>query len=879
MPAFMKRIARRTRALLRRDTVNRDLDDEVRLHLELEAEDLARTRRLTPDEARRQALIAFGGVERYKEAHRDARGVRWMDELSGDLRYALRALRRTPVFSLSAMLVLALGIGSGTAVFTAVDAVLVSRLPYPRDDRLVRIYEQNSPTNLFGTSAVDFLAIESQQRSFFAVGAARPSIAAVSVGGEPRRTAVGYATAGFFRALGVSVALGRNVEATDNRWGAPAIAVVTHAFATQNLGGDTTALGRTIHVGGAAYTVVGVMPRGVAGLTGLSAGVWPALQLAPPSRRGPFNLRIIARLTDDATPASAARDLAAISARIFPIWRSSLQDSELRLTPYPLRRVMLGDAPRTLGVLAAAVGLVLLIAVANVASLMLVRAAGRWREVSLRATLGATRGRIARLLVTESVALALAGGLAGIAVGALGLHVLVAIGPHVPRLEEARLDARAVAFALAVALLAGVVVGAYPVLHLLRGRVATLQEGERTVGGTRRATALRAAFVVAEFALALPLLAAAGLLLNSFLRLQRVDPGFDPSHVLTVSVALPTARYRSDTALATYWTRALAEVRRIPGVAGAGLGSAMPPDDPSVDENNFNLIDHPVAPGAAQPVVPWPVVSTDYFLALGVPLLDGRLFGPQDTAGAPPVVLVSRSWARHYFPDGTAVGRTLISGGCTSCPPTTVVGVVGDVKYAGLGGTADAAYDPMTQGWPTVVDLFVHTNGPPSALLARVRAALRAVEPDVALDDAAPMEDQLHAAVAQPRHITTLILALAVAALLLAAIGIFGLLSYTVSARRREIGVRVALGAPHGMVIGLIVRRGMTHAVVGAAMGLAVAVAATRGMAGALFQVSPTDPLTLGAVTALLLCVALVASWLPARRAAAIDPVEAMRSE
>jgi ABC-type antimicrobial peptide transport system permease subunit len=208
-----------------------------------------------------------------------------------------------------------------------------------------------------------------------------------------------------------------------------------------------------------------------------------------------------------------------------------------------------------------------------------------------------------------------------------------------------------------------------------------------------------------------------------------------------------------------------------------------------------------------------------------------------------------------------------------------VVGVVGDVKYAGLGGTADAAYDPMTQGWPTVVDLFVHTNGPPSALLARVRAALRAVEPDVALDDAAPMEDQLHAAVAQPRHITTLILALAVAALLLAAIGIFGLLSYTVSARRREIGVRVALGAPHGMVIGLIVRRGMTHAVVGAAMGLAVAVAATRGMAGALFQVSPTDPLTLGAVTALLLCVALVASWLPARRAAAIDPVEAMRSE
>ncbi len=318
-------------------------------------------------------------------------------------------------------------------------------------------------------------------------------------------------------------------------------------------------------------------------------------------------------------------------------------------------------------------------------------------------------------------------------------------------------------------------------------------------------------------------------------------------------------------------------MRQVSGVLDAGLGSSIPPDDGGNSNNNFDLIDRPVPAGTAQPTAAWPTVTAEYFKALGVPLLEGRLFTPADTGSAPPVVVVSRAWARHYFPDGTAVGRHLISGGCTSCPPTTVVGVVGDVKYEGLGGRADAAYDPVTAGWSRDLNLFVRTAAAPAEVLDRVRAALRSVDPAVPLDDAAPMEDRLYASVAQPRHWTALLGGFAVAALVLAAVGIFGMLSYTVRTRRREIGVRMALGARPHAVVAMIVRWGMGLALLGAALGLGVALLWTPRIADSLFDVSATDPLTLVAVTVLLLLVALLACWFPARRAAAISPVEAIR--
>ncbi len=880
MSTLIRRAMRRLRALVHRDALERELDEELRLHVALEAAELERLHHLSPGDARRRALVAFGGIERYKEAHRDARGVRWLDELRQDVRYAARALRRSPTFTVSAVAILALGIGACTAVFSAIDAVVLSHLPYPRDDQLVRIYERNSPTNQFGLSVADFQAIGSWQRVFSDVGMVRSADAPVTAGAVPLQTAVGYTTSGFFRALGVRTVVGRGLLPADDSAGAPPAAVVTHAFAAQQLGGDRAAVGRAIDVDGTGYTVVGVLDPRVKILSGRTA-VWPDMQPRKPARRGPFGLLVVARMKDGVTLADAARDLASISRREFVVWQASFQDRDAVLVPWSLRRTILGDAPQSLGLFAAAVVLVMLIAIANVAGLMLVRAAGRWREVSLRAVLGATRTRIARLLITESILVSLAGAAAGVALGVGGLRVLKTIGPHVARLNEARMNAHAVLFAVVVALVAGIAIGAYPVIHLSRGGTSDgVLGGERAVGGTRRAYMLRAGLVVAEFALALPLLAAAGLLLNSFVRLQRVNPGFDAAHVLTMSVQLPAPRYANDTAVAAYWTRALDAVRAVPGVAAAGLGGQQPLSaDQGLDENNFDLLDRPVPAGTAQPVTPWTVVTADYFTALGVPLVQGRMFAPNDTGGAHPVVIVSRSWAHHYFPDGTAVGRRLFSGGCTSCPPSTIIGVVGDVAYAGLADVPEGAYEPLTEGWGRSLFLFVRTRGSPSEAIPGVRSALRAVEPAVTLADAQSMDARLAASMADPRHATTLVGAFALAAALLAAIGIFGTLSYTVSMRRREIGVRLALGARREAVTRMFVRRGMAQAALGAGLGVIAALIATRWLSATLYQVSATDPATLGGVIAALLVVGLAASWAPARRAAAIDPAEAMRAE
>jgi predicted permease len=876
-PVF-RRALRRFRALIHRGQLDRELDDELTLHVALEAAELERLHSLSSSEARRRALVAFGGVERYKEAHRDARGVRWLDELRQDVRYAARALRRSPAFTISAVAILALGIGACTAVFSAIDAVVIAHLPYPNDDRLVRIYERTSPTNQFGLSVADVQAIESWQTVFTDVGMVRSGDVPVTAGATPQRTSVGYATSGYFRALGIGTVHGRGLRAADDSVASPPVAVVSHTFAVQQLGGERAAVGRTIGVDGTDYTVVGVLDPSLASR---STDVWPDAQPRKPSRRGPFGLLVVARMKDGVTIHQAARDLASVSRREFVVWQATFQDRGAVLVPISLRRVVLGDAPQSIGVFAAAVVLVMLIAVANVAGLMLVRAAGRWREVSLRAVLGATRTRIARLLITESIMVSLAGAVAGVALGEGGLRVLLALGPHWTRLDQARMNAHAILFAVLVALVAGLVIGAYPVVHLARGGTADgVLGGERSVGGTRRAHTLRAGLVVAEFALALPLLAAAGLLLNSFLRLERVNPGFDVAHVLTISVSLPAQRYANDTAVATYWTRALDAVRAVPGVAAAGLADQLPlSGDELGDENNFDLLDRPVPAGTAQPVTPWTVVTPDYFAALGVRLVEGRMFAPTDTGGPHPVVIVSRSWAHRYYRDGTAVGRKMFSGGCTSCPPSTIIGVVGDVAYKGLADTPEGAYEPLTEGWGRSLDLVVRTRSAPTEAIPGVSAALRGVEPGVTLADAGPMGARLTDEMADPRHVATLVGAFALAAALLAAIGIFGTLSYTVSMRRREIGVRLALGARGEAVTGMFVRRGMTQAALGAVLGLAAALVATRWLSAALYQVSATDPVTFGAVIIALLLVALAASWAPARRAAAIDPAEAIRTD
>ncbi len=602
MPAGAHRIRQVAAALLGRRSLERDLDDEVRLHLELEAEELVRMRGLAPAEARRQAAIAFGGVERWKEAHRDARGVRWLEELSQDLRYSLRGLIRSPGYFLACTLLLTLGIGGATAMFSAVHAVLLAQLPYRDPDELVRIYQRYT-NNQFGVSVVDVQAVIAQQRTMSAVGAVRLGRVALSAGGELERVLSARATAGFLEALDVRPARGRALQPDDDRPDAPPVVIVSDAYARRALGGAAAAVGRSVTIDGKVYGVVGVLPDMPHNPGGVAADVWTPARFPLPERRGPFGIRMVGRLRAGATLADAERDLAGISERIFPQWASSFQDSMARLTPVPLRTTIIGDAGKTLWIFTAAAGLVLLIAVVNVASLTMVRSAGRSREVNLRTVLGATRARLLRLMLTESLVLSLIGAATGIAAGAAGLRVLGAVLQGMPRLAEAHLDLSAIAFAVAAALIAGVVIGAYPVALLLgRTPAGALQHGARSVGAGRGTRALRAVFVIGEFALALPLLAGAGLLLNSFVRLQRVDPGFDPARIATMTVSLPGARYGESDAVAGFWARALPRVREVPGVAFAGLADAVPPDDGNVDVNNFDLADRPVSPGQSQPV-------------------------------------------------------------------------------------------------------------------------------------------------------------------------------------------------------------------------------------------------------------------------------------
>lgn len=398
------------------------------------------------------------------------------------------------------------------------------------------------------------------------------------------------------------------------------------------------------------------------------------------------------------------------------------------------------------------------------------------------------------------------------------------------------------------------------------------------IGGGRATRAVRGGFVVAQFALALPLLTISGLLLAGFLRLQQIDPGFDPRNVLTVQVSLPAGQYDSAQDVRSYWTRALPRVREIAGVRSVGLGSSMPPDDFGWSNDNFNLIDKPTAPGTAEPSAAWPTVDAGYFEALGIPILEGRPFASSDT-GTAPVVLVTRAWAQKYYPGESPIGKTMTRGGCVECPLTTVIGVVDDVYYTGLTGPRDALHSPVTEIWPRSLVLFVQTAGAPENLATAVREALRSVDPSVPLDDIASLEERMYGAMALPRQWAALVGAFAVTALALAAVGIFGMLSYMVGTRRREIGVRLALGAKRLSVVRMIVMNGLTLATVGSAIGVAASLAATRAMSASLYDVGTTDTRTLALAALVLLSVAVLACWMPARRAAAIDPLEALRHE
>ncbi len=803
--------------------------------------------------------------------------ARTLEAVAADARYALRGLRRSPGFALTAILTLALGIGSTSAVFSAVNAVLLAPLPYPQSERLVRIFQQNSPTNRWTISNADWQAIKEQQRTFESVALLRPGGAALSINGQAEWVRAGWVTSGFFRTLGVKLARGRGFQEGDDTRGQPPGVVVSEDFWERHFGrGDP--IGRTLVLDQLSYAVVGVLPGGMQQHAGMRAEVWPILQLPTPTRRGPFGFVGIGRLRSGVTHDAAARDLADISERIFPLWVAGFQDRTARLTPYSLRDVVVGDASKSLTVLLGAVALVLVIAVANVANLVLVRSMPRTRELAVRTALGAPRARIARQLLTESVVLGSLGGLLGLVVAALGLEALTVLGPDLPRMDEATLDLRAVAFTVAVALLSGALVGIYPlVLSMTRSLASSMRSGDRGAGAGQGTRLFQSILVAGEFALALPLLLGAGLLLQSLLNLQHVNPGFDARRLLTARISLPAVTYTDSSTIRRFWDDALRSIREVPGVVEVGLTSSLPPDSFG-ETNNFDLLDKPVEPGGVEPVAPWAWVTPKLFPALGVPLIQGRLFHETDDGDAPPVVVVSRAWAERYFPGQAAIGKRLYAGGCRECDASTVVGVVGDVKYEGLTGSGEAVYEPAQQDQRESY-LVIRTAGAPTSVVGPIRDRIRALDPDAPIRDLATMEDRLSDSVANPRRLTWLLGAFATSAVVLAALGVFGVLSYIVEQQRREIGVRIALGANRSAIVGMVLRRGMARSLIGLAGGVVISLQGMRVLQSVLFGVDATDWTTLASTSLLLLAVAFLACWLPGRSAARIQPIEVLKGE
>ena len=870
-------------ASLRRSTIERDLDDEVQFHIDkLTEKNVAHG--MTPDEARRAALLAFGGRERFKE---DARGEvlnRGFEDFRQDLRYGFRTLRKSPGFTTVATLSLALGIGANTAVFSVVNAVVLQPLPYAEPEQLVNIAVKDDdkprPSTL---STADFRAVAEQARSFSAIGAVNHVSGGVTLTGHgaPEQIQATRVTAGVIPALGVQPLMGRTALPAEDRTGGARVVVLSHRFWRERYAGSSDALGQTLTLEGAPHTIIGVMPPGFNLPNRPNDELWPVLQLESPEWRAPFWLRIYGRLAPGVSLPQATAELATIAASV----KKQYPDSppEWSYVAADLKNYLVGDAGSTVLILYGAVALILLMASANVANLSLARATTRLPELALRSALGAGRRRLVRQLVTESLLIAGLGGVVGLVIAYLGTDVIATAMPrNMPHVREIRIDGWVLGFTAAIAVLTGIAIGLVPALQLPHDRLgAELHEGGRGASRSGRRRRFAAGLVIGEFALALTVLVSAGLAVNSLLRLQRVDAGVQEEGLLIVKLAIPEARYPEGSPIDAFYDDALRRVRQIPGVTSAAVSMAVPPHR-LVMTNPFTPEGKIYAPGESAPVAEELLVSPEYFTALGIPLRRGRAFTDFDRDGAPGVAIVNETFARRSFPGTEALGRWIQTGSPDpDAEKLTIVGIVPDVKYGGLSAAPEPTiYVPFKQHlWWRSMYLIARTSGDPLAQVNAVRAAITGIDPEVPLHEVQTMEGLIGESVAEPRFRALLLAAFGVLALVLASAGIYGVLSYTVNQRRRETGVRLALGATASDVIRLVVRDGMRLAFVGVAIGIALSVATTRLLRSILFEVSPLDPLTFASMAVFLTAVGFLACAIPARRASRTDPMTAIRAE
>jgi predicted permease len=874
----------RVKALFGRGRIERELDEEVRFHL-AKREEHYEARGLAPDEARRAARIRFGNALAIREQAREAWSFRVPEALLQDGRFALRVLARTPAFTAMAVLSLAVGIGGNAAMFSLVNAILLRPLPYPQADRLVRL------TGFYPKGAVE--AMQADRRAFDVAGVSTEQEFNLTGSGEAARLSGATVSANLFSVLGRGAALGRTFEAGDDRPGRDAIVLLGQSLWRSRFGGDPAVLGRTIVLEGVPRQVVGVMP---AGFHFPEPGVqlWVPLRLDPSQADDYWGygwMPLVARLQPGVTLEQANGELRALLARVRPLfpWPSPSWNADAAVLP--LQEDLVREVRPRLLVLQAAVAIVLLIACANVAALLLSRSAARRRELALRAALGAGRGRILRQLLTESVALSLLGGSAGIALAYGLLAGLRSLMPADARgFTSVAVDGGVLAFVTALSVLCGLLFGIAPALHGAKPDLADAMKagGRRSDASGASATPLRSSFIAAEVALAVVLTVGAGLLIRTLWGLTHVDPGFRPRQTLAVPVSPNPAACEERAACIALYDDLLRRAASLTGVSAVAAANAVPlrGEQPLLP---VELEGHPLE--AANPTAPllWAgTVTPSYFAVLGIPVRHGRGFEAADGESAEAVVVVSEETARRFWPGQNAVGKRIRV--VWEREWRTVVGVVGDVRHYALSGRAPdeimgALYMPYAQGTaldrrvPRALSLLVRSAAEPRELAGALRGLVASVNPDLPVGEARPLEAVVADSVEEPRSMMWLFAAFAGCALLLAAIGTYGVVAWAAAQRRYEIGVRVAVGATRRDIVTLVVGHSVRLVLLGLGVGVAAALALGRTLSTFLYGVSPADPATFAVVVAVLLGTALVAGYLPGRRAAAIDPVRALRSE
>ncbi|HWH52201.1 MAG TPA: ABC transporter permease [Gemmatimonadaceae bacterium] len=882
-------LSRGLRVLGHRAATDEQISNEVDHYVDLAAAEHVR-RGLAPDAARRAARLEVGNPTVAREAVRAYGWENAVESVAADVRFALRRLRHNPSFAVVTILTLALGIGATTTIFSAVYPVLLAPLPYPDGSQLVTISDRRFDGSPAPATYGTYSEIAARARSFSLLAAAdrwQPTLTGTN---EPERLSGQRVTASYFATLGVRPVAGRTFTAEEDRVGGPRVVVVSDRLVRRRFAGENGIVGSMIRLDDENYLVVGVMPAGFVDMLAPTADAWMPMQRRA---QAPFNsvewghhYRIVGRLRAGVSPQSAAREVATIGQDsipefVRPIWAHMAGGMLVR----PLRDDITHDARPALIAVIGAVLLLLAIACVNVTNLLLAQRGQRRGELAMRTALGAGQSRLVRQQVTECLALASIGGVAGLALATAGVRALVALAPAtLPRVDAIRLDAGVFTFALGATTLVGLLIGFSSVLDARTGRAPIherLQQGSRRSTGGR--VAARRALVAAEVALAIVLLASAGLLMRSMARLFAIDPGFNSSHLLTLQVAEAGHAYESDTARMRFFDDALDAVRHLPGVRAAAFTSQLPLSD-QLDGYGYELQSKPSSkPGENGSALRY-AVTPGYFQAMGIPLRDGRYLDADDRPGYPEAVVISESLARLLFGDRNPIGERMRFGpeaGSTR-PWDEIVGVVGDVKQQSLAGSeTDAFYVAIGQwGWvDNVQSIVVRTANDAAALAPTVERAIWSVDGNQPIQRVATMDRLIATTAAQRRFTLAIIEAFAVAALVLAAIGLYGVISGSVSERTREIGIRVALGATATGIVVRVVGGALALAGIGIAVGLVGAGVASRFLETMLFSVSPGDPATYVAVTLLLVAVAALASWLPAVRASRVDPVITLRAD